>query len=873
MRIKKVFIKNFKGIKESKIIDFSDQTSLMVGPNGFGKTTVFDVLELCLTGRINRTLNKKNVTNDTKDYKKPFYQNTLGQDVIVKVWLEKVTEKKVENLIIVKFLSKDNDGKCDGKGRRNKPCDFELLSTYKELPENFNKAEFIPLEENKITNDDIDEFFNLNISKFKIENIYKLFNYLQQEDTTYFLKKSENDRKDTLGFLFQTSEQEKKLETINQSYLILNNIKEKLNKKISDIKKNELQCKNEYNKLFPDKNYEFDKIDIFKENDLNSCINNKESYFKELDKLSKFINRFSPDEYLKKTKVEDITTLTENNDFINFYVLQKLIEKNSYELLVNERSLINDRNKLESYILQNCAEKYQEFVDINMNYDDYKKFISIQEYDVQIKELKKFVEKIVPNTIEEYSSLVENRNNYLETSNEIEKSISEIIRLRNSIKTELGKNNIINDMKCPYCGNPWKTYEALLEGFVEREKELKKIYNSQSDRLENCDTKIKENFIEPIKKYMEEYIKKNNKIDIEVLKILEKIKDSKINYEDLEKNAKNIELVWFKPNTYMELKNTIEILTNNIKQSLQVEQQLFDRIKLLHSISFNKYIKIIESIYSNDELSGFIISSNSENKITMNDMEIKSKLLKEFLEKAKEKYKYDYDKSHDEEDMYKIYFDSQKEKFTELEDKSIQTKKDYIENELLLKQNSLVTIYEQRRDYLDKIINNIDKLNKAYDRTIKEYKKDMVNKIKIPFYLYTAKILQNYQQGMGVFLSTKENSDSIRFLTDSSSDHDAMHHLSSGQLAVVSLAFCLAINKTYNISQNLKFLVIDDPIQEMDALNIHAFVELIRHEFIQDYQLIFSTHNDSNALYIKYKFEKINKNSVKMINVQNEFFN
>ena len=148
----------------------------------------------------------------------------------------------------------------------------------------------------------------------------------------------------------------------------------------------------------------------------------------------------------------------------------------------------------------------------------------------------------------------------------------------------------------------------------------------------------------------------------------------------------------------------------------------------------------------------------------------------------------------------------------------------------------------------------------------------MVEKIKIPFFIYTAKILQNYQQGMGIFLWTKENSDAIRFLTDNSSDHDAMHHLSSGQLAVVSLAFYLAINKTYNVSESLKFLAIDDPIQEMDVLNIHSFIELMRHEFINDYQLIFSTHIDSHALYLKYKFEKMKDDSVQMINVQDQFY-
>ena len=113
---------------------------------------------------------------------------------------------------------------------------------------------------------------------------------------------------------------------------------------------------------------------------------------------------------------------------------------------------------------------------------------------------------------------------------------------------------------------------------------------------------------------------------------------------------------------------------------------------------------------------------------------------------------------------------------------------------------------------------------------------------------------------------------SIRFYTKWDSNHDAMHHLSSWQLAVTSIAFTLAVNTVYKISKELRFLNIDDPVQEMDSLNIHSFIELIRHNFM-DYKLIISTHSDENAYFMKYKIEKIKENSVKMINVQSEFFN
>jgi exonuclease SbcC len=116
----------------------------------------------------------------------------------------------------------------------------------------------------------------------------------------------------------------------------------------------------------------------------------------------------------------------------------------------------------------------------------------------------------------------------------------------------------------------------------------------------------------------------------------------------------------------------------------------------------------------------------------------------------------------------------------------------------------------------------------------------------------------------------KPTTNRIRFLTESESDHDVVHHLSSGQLAVVSLAFCLALNKVYSISKGFRFLAIDDPVQTMDDINIHALIELIRHDF-SDYQIILSTHEDDISSYINYKFKKFDFD-VRRLNVQKAFY-
>lgn len=70
----------------------------------------------------------------------------------------------------------------------------------------------------------------------------------------------------------------------------------------------------------------------------------------------------------------------------------------------------------------------------------------------------------------------------------------------------------------------------------------------------------------------------------------------------------------------------------------------------------------------------------------------------------------------------------------------------------------------------------------------------------------------------------------------------------------IALAFSLALNKIY-AGDTFQTILIDDPIQCMDDINMISFVELLRREFSQS-QIILSTHEDTFSKYICYKFQK-----------------
>lgn len=869
MKIKKVYLQNFKGIYEKKIINFDSHVSLLIGPNGFGKTTIFDVLELCITGKIYRTGQKDKVTKHQKDYTKPFYQNTLGQDVLVKVWLSKDDNKK--DLVITKHLPKNHDGRISGSGRRNKPTDFELLDTYSEDIENFDKEEFDKSKAKPINQTDINQFFGFKEKDFDIKDIYSLFNYLQQEETTFFLKKSENERKDSLSFLFQTTKQEEEYDKLKDFYNQLKKIKEKLHEKILEINYiNEIEGLR-HKPLFTHKEIEFDKKNLFDNLSLSASRSKLKTYYSELDNIASFLVNFSIIDYQNKLIVEELDKKANDIDFLNYFILSNLIKK-KYQSIQQEMDLLNNDELLMGFILKNCINNYKEYKNINDKIQKFDNFLKLDNWDNQLSNLSSFVLDIMPKKLERFKMLYDNRKYALETTKSIDLSIKEIIRSRSKLYNGFNKisKEILDNEICPYCGENWGSKESLLDGFREREETFRNILTKQSTQLATIEEELDDDYIEPIKNYMNEYLKKYKKIDSNILSILEELYDTDFDFESLEKYDFNLSLQWSLPKNYQILQEDLREFKKIIATKMPVSKEIYSMIQKFNGISFESSNKELREIIPGDYLEDFVISTDNEEITLTNQSKIREDLIN-FINKYKNNFNYDHNKAKDDKNIYGRFFDYDKNILENISLKKVNQKKQYISYLYSIKESNILDMYKEREDKLSTILENIQKTNRSYKKLIIDHKKRMVENIKLPFYIYTAKILQNYQQGMGVFLSTNEN-DAIRFLTDSTSNHDAIHHLSSGQLAVVSLAFTLAINKTYNISKNLKYLVIDDPIQEMDALNVHAFVELIRHEFLEDYQLIFSTHSDSNSLYMKYKFEKFINQNVSLISVQSEFF-
>lgn len=156
----------------------------------------------------------------------------------------------------------------------------------------------------------------------------------------------------------------------------------------------------------------------------------------------------------------------------------------------------------------------------------------------------------------------------------------------------------------------------------------------------------------------------------------------------------------------------------------------------------------------------------------------------------------------------------------------------------------------------------VNNLKTALERTERSYSEQTIAEIELIFHIYSGRLIQNYQRGLGLFIESKDGKE-LRFLTAEKSEHDAILSMSSGQVSALSLAFFLSLNRVYS---KVPLILIDDPSQSLDEVNIASLTDLLRCEF-KNRQLIVSSHEDDISAYMRYRFTKAGLNT-RSLNMQ-----
>ncbi|NUH86249.1 AAA family ATPase [Bacillus firmus] len=784
--ISRIFLKNFKSIDEAVIELEGENLNVLDGPNGFGKTTIYDAIQLLLTGTVRRIESNKIVTSTRGFDDHLFSKNQKLQTTIRVEFIDRLDEDN--KLILQRELAPPSDL----SGSQKKPQNFSEFKV--SMLDSFEDEDDSDKNKKEIADSDLNELLGVQDLREK----FNLYHYIEQEESTYLFKQNEKERMKVISKLFNIEDETNQKEFIETVRKKLISYKGTLTK---ELEKLESQLKKEGQTDIK----EFQYKPLISENQLNNVIWDREI--------------IQPiDSELKEKYLEELDT-------IRNLVLYKEDFKRE---LGNERldRIIQNEEKLKATIVLG---HFHETLDkLEKQYQSQEKLKVIHNLLKTKDIIHKNIDWIfldgnleLPFEIDNVIDRINLIKNYMANSNAISSIVTQMIQTRSNLEMDFRKfleNNPEAENYCPLCGDTKDSFEELIDQINRKSMELKGSLDSSAQKL-----------TEELEKLYEDY-----------LNILTQAIEISLNASPIDESFIN-QLKKYK-NVVTDMNKALEWFNEN-------------------GVNINSYI--------------------NKNVHLVEDLNQKVQLLKEELQNKKEQVG---EFCRDNMKLLKDIFNSRLNRNSDLLNKinldSIQQKKDYIEYQFILQ--SSVTFQKakslrKRQEKLESVLKSINRIIGIYNEKINKHRAKMISDIEIPFYIYSGKIIQNHQRGIGVFIKEeREMSETgevqlklINFVPPVPTDHDIVHSFSSGQLSSTVIAFTLALNKVYGNS-GIMTLLIDDPVQTMDEMNMASFVELLRNDF-SDRQLILSTHEDDISLYIRYKFLKYGL-SVGNINVKQTLY-
>lgn len=795
-KISRLYLENYKLFSKKELVFTEYTLSLFDGPNGYGKTSIFDAIEFLITGKIKRIAENPSILKN-EAYETVFIAGNPKKDVKLK--MEFISEDNVP-LTIAKVIPAVKKIK---KGKKNNPTKLEEIAKTYILP-SYDSSEYTienecqQLEITKKLGDDVVDFFHL-------------FYYIKQEDRLDFLKRNEKDRMMGINKLFNMEKEKLELEKAIKASRYINKVYSDLEILIGN-RKNEIE---QLKKTLSDSNAEnitFKRLLEWKQKP--ELWDEEVIAISDLEKINEMIS-----------KVKDIKVFVEN--YKNF----KAEQKNKWC-----KSWIENKSLFMYFLIlypfkDSLDEAKNNYNSINFLNQQVQLSLDGKFEDINYSKIKAIIKEEL--NIDLINGIINEIKAYDKNSSDVSKAYSELNKTRELLiaRSKNIRNNDENDSgHCVFCGYDWGNNENLIN-HINKTTEI--FTNLKDDNIKHKENKIKE---------LE---------DIFNSKIMPKISKFKEENESLNKEV--FEYIF-------DTKNQIEehfkkFILGCSKYSIDVET---------YALKYNNQKEEEESVI---ELENSIFNSI----LVQHD---------DYIEMSK---KYDFIS------IFNNYFESKEINVTNTTLEKIESKIKYIEynyyNTTFQKINELgklvLDLENQRKLLDDEIVPKVNKYRDVIRRNIEVYQNQIIKSIEIPFFIYSGRIMQSYQGGLGILIKEpdvgEKNSkneiglNSIRFISPNRPAHDIIYTLSSGQLSAAIISFTLALNKIYS-NEKMKCIFIDDPVQTMDELNIASFVEVIRNEFY-DKQIIMSTHEESFSRYTRYKYSKYGMKANSITLKDNEFNN
>ena len=756
-QISKIEVSSFKAFKHI-LLDLGESSLLTLdGPNGYGKTSIFDAIELLLTGQINRIQNLFStlLTKNKRDYADNlFWNNRSGEkDLYIKIEFIHGERKLI--------LARHCPAAMFKKPANNRADKYENFKLY-ELPE-FESSDFT--KSNLRDNSFLDEVFGKNCR----EN-FSFLNYLEQGQNR-LLHTRVDERKDKLGNLFNISDIEADIESCNTMY-------SKLTRYISNPERKATveSLTGEIATLRDTLQAEAGSVGY-----KNLSTTDVQPIW---DKEILFPTYSEADHAAYQESVRKIIALLPLKATIKTRVHNETIEASIERNEESLRSLSQFGKDLD---------KLDGLEAIKKGIDELERLAAIIKRGASIIKVEEA--QSLPNWADGrltwFELQIESRNSLREKSSAKANVIAELERLKRLLIDE-HKKSYPDEQLCPLCGTDWEDHKSMVDAIEARTKQISESLSKGGKDLVNLIAA------------MDAELKLINTHIQESLKVL------KSTYE---------------PSLHAEL--------TKIKLRLPAITQLMEKLKS-DNIQFTDSFTESDDVV-NDRLEKLKVTLRNKKQIEADALA----LLENWRETTSSAFK-------DLQDFYITTAEELKDK-----EQYISIKANEAQNVRLQTCISDLKLIEKETLAAKKAQDKIKKLRDTLKETEQRYTDQTISAIEFIFHIYSGRLIQNYQRGLGLFIESREGTQ-LRFLTAEKSEHDAVMSMSSGQVSALSLAFFLSLNKVY---AKVPLILIDDPSQSLDEINVASLTDLLRCE-LKHCQLIVSSHEDDISAYMRYRFDR-----------------
>lgn len=751
-RINRLKINGFK-VFSSFEEQYNNSLIIYDGPNGFGKTSLFDAKQLLFRGQLPRIAARlKPVTPNKHSFKSNLYRH-YGYIGDIRIIAELTNGSQTINIM------RKADAK-DMKAKMNKPSEFSIFKLYRsEEFDDWSSAVEV-LDENAFWKQYLGGNFQKN---------FDVLNYLQQDSKALIIPDGcceDTTRTKQIEHLINLDELNARLDNIRN-----------LKTARKDAYESEVKIRDSL------------KVEVAQLKQQLSTPGQSIEYF-----------RLTTNELIPVWDTETPLTAERLNDYPN-----QLVSVNLLKTLVehSDEVAIRERNRKKSAFLK--TEEFVLTVRLALHIDKLKSLRDLREQRKPLEkvimvakknatELKEvdlpLLKQSLADEFDKFSELVKQKEQLQTYQSTIGDTKTKTLELRNKLKITISED----ESSCPLCGFDYNEQQLLIDAIDVRTKQIENELDLNGKKIAGCLKKIDSTL---------------QNLLLRLQKQLEKI--------DKEFNPK--------------LLQDIEAHEHQINRLLAIA----NRVQQLNISLPEEYAETTEQ--QNEQVE-----------------DIRQKILLTF----------EPENDSLPEQALAMFYSAFKnpEELKDITLESIEKKINYIHNDY----SKLVSkTYEQklktfnqseaRLTAISKVGDKLKNTEKQLNRARNTYINKTLGEIELIFHIYTGRLLQNMQTGLGIFLERADGAQKdtpLQFKTARGNEHDAVLSMSSGQISALALSLFLALNKKY---AETAFVFIDDPTQCMDEINIASLSDLLRVE-LRDRQVIMSTHEQDIANYLIYRYSK-----------------